>query len=386
MRLTTTRRAGLIVGLLAALLLAVPGTALAIEFTVAPLGGSIVEGSEVPAGTVADVTITVQTGGVPSRAQCVQFVQGHTASIDWDDGTVEPGAITNQRAGGAGQCKFFVVATAHRYVLARPAPYTVRVTVASPAESVTRQRGLQVTEAEYGGEVLPLATITAGETVSGQIASIRDGNDFSTPDRFAATIDWGDGSAPTPGLIGVEREGRFSVAGAHTYAAPGVYTVQVVAFHGGTTALLEPGSVTVVAPGGLTASAPAPAPGPSVGLPPVLPNPEAPTFRLVDRRRTVSGLRSRGVRLRIGLGAFAGTVAQLDVRGTRRGAVRTLATVRLDLTRARIVDANRRIVEVRWRPSARLLRRLALRAGTNYGLRVRFPGSGTLQAQLTLRR
>jgi hypothetical protein len=54
---------------------------------------------------------------------------------------------------------------------------------------------------------------------------------FSEPQtraqEFQALIDWGDRSAPTPGLIHAQRRGRFVVLGSHRYVAPGVYNVAV---------------------------------------------------------------------------------------------------------------------------------------------------------------
>jgi len=54
---------------------------------------------------------------------------------------------------------------------------------------------------------------------------------FSEPhtkaQEFQAIINWGDQSAPTPGLIHARGRGRFVVLGSHHYVAPGVYNVAV---------------------------------------------------------------------------------------------------------------------------------------------------------------
>jgi hypothetical protein len=55
--------------------------------------------------------------------------------------------------------------------------------------------------------------------------------EFSEPGakarNFRASIEWGDGSAPSGGRIEVRRGGAFSVLGAHRFAQPGTYTVTI---------------------------------------------------------------------------------------------------------------------------------------------------------------
>jgi len=54
---------------------------------------------------------------------------------------------------------------------------------------------------------------------------------FSEPhtmaQEFQAVIDWGDQSAPTPGVIHARDRGRFAVVGSHHYITPGTYHVAV---------------------------------------------------------------------------------------------------------------------------------------------------------------
>ncbi len=63
--------------------------------------------------------------------------------------------------------------------------------------------------------------------VNAQIATFTDANPGATSADFIATIDWGDGTAPTAGTISEEPGGLFTVTGSHPYATLGPKTVTV---------------------------------------------------------------------------------------------------------------------------------------------------------------
>jgi hypothetical protein len=65
-----------------------------------------------------------------------------------------------------------------------------------------------------------------GSAFSGSIANFTDTYTASTSADFTASIDWGDGSSSTAGMIG-GGSGTFAVSGAHTYTAPGTFSVNV---------------------------------------------------------------------------------------------------------------------------------------------------------------
>jgi hypothetical protein len=81
------------------------------------------------------------------------------------------------------------------------------------------------------GPPLGVAGVNAGTstglTFRGVVASFTDPRGARLPGRYAATISWGDGQAST-GAITSDGRGGFQVAGAHAYAAPGVYAVTVL--------------------------------------------------------------------------------------------------------------------------------------------------------------
>ncbi len=60
---------------------------------------------------------------------------------------------------------------------------------------------------------------------NGPVAIFIDANSATSASRFAATINWGDGTVTTGGVIG--GDGYFVVTGAHSYRVIGTYTVDV---------------------------------------------------------------------------------------------------------------------------------------------------------------
>jgi PKD repeat protein len=63
-----------------------------------------------------------------------------------------------------------------------------------------------------------------GAAFSGAVGSIVDPNDGGTASRYTATINWGDGTPPTPGTL-AGSGGAYTISGNHTYADEGSYTV-----------------------------------------------------------------------------------------------------------------------------------------------------------------
>ena len=69
------------------------------------------------------------------------------------------------------------------------------------------------------GVALPASTV---------VGTFTDANTFATTADFTATIDWGDGSPPSTGVVvATATPGVFDVEGGHTYAKPGVYTTKI---------------------------------------------------------------------------------------------------------------------------------------------------------------
>jgi hypothetical protein len=72
---------------------------------------------------------------------------------------------------------------------------------------------------------VPLA-LTEGKSFSGIVATFTVGEAGRPPEDFTATIDWGDGSVPSPGIVAAG-PGGFVVRGDHEYVDPGSYVLGV---------------------------------------------------------------------------------------------------------------------------------------------------------------
>ena len=89
----------------------------------------------------------------------------------------------------------------------------------------------------FESEAAPDAPITAigttinsveGAPFAGVVATFTDPDTTATASEYSATINWGDGTAPTAGTITGPTGGPFSVNGTHTYIEEGTYTMTVV--------------------------------------------------------------------------------------------------------------------------------------------------------------
>jgi hypothetical protein len=75
------------------------------------------------------------------------------------------------------------------------------------------------------------STVTVGDLYANVAENVTAGwftanSLLGSPSTYTATINWGDSSLPTAGIV-TGFEGGFQVSGTHTYAATGPYTVQV---------------------------------------------------------------------------------------------------------------------------------------------------------------
>jgi hypothetical protein len=89
----------------------------------------------------------------------------------------------------------------------------------------------------FESEAAPDAPITAigttinsveGAPFTGVVATFTDPDATATASEYSATINWGDGSAPTAGTITGPTGGPFSVIGTHTYIEEGTYPITIV--------------------------------------------------------------------------------------------------------------------------------------------------------------
>jgi PKD repeat protein len=151
-----------------------------------------------------------------------------TATFSWGDGSSSSGTVT----GTAGS---YAVSGSHTYQ--EEGSYTVTVTVVDDGGSTTSGSN----PAAVGDAAIAAvcaASAVSGQTFSGPVATVTDGNPNGTASDFTATIMWGDGTS-SAGTVSGPTGGPFTVSGTHVYTAPGPYTI----------------TTTVVDDGGSTASA-----------------------------------------------------------------------------------------------------------------------------------
>jgi hypothetical protein len=154
------------------------------------------------------------------------------ALIDFGDGHRDGPVIPIQKDNG------FELVDTHTYTA--PGTYTVTIMIALPGSHNPNDNTVttRVTVAAAAGSPQPAPnppprliatglrlTARTGRTFQGSVAHL--GEHQARPRDFSALIDWGDRSAATPGRIRARSPGRFTIIGAHRYAAPGIYHLTI---------------------------------------------------------------------------------------------------------------------------------------------------------------
>jgi len=270
---------------------------------------------------------------------------GYTSTIDWGDGTpVTPATVTFRFGGDFTLCEFTVTAD-HKYAHFGIYNTTVNVSGGPLGHTGSDTGEITVSDVDIAGAFQPF-TAAAGTAFNGVVASFKDSNALSQPGDFSSSIDWGDGSPVITGTIG-GANGQFTVSGAHTYAAPGTYTVRTTFTHPTGAPAVAVGTITV-------GNAP-------VATPPATPPNALPTvqMRLLSSTLSRRSLRTKGLAVRLTVGnSKARTLKVQILRNGKRFATSSLKLRRTD----------GRAQTVRWKPSAALLKKL--RSGVTYGFRI----------------
>ncbi len=179
-----------------------------------------VEGAVVPAGTT--LASFSDTGGADP-------LSAYAATVAWGDGTTNTATV--QQSGA----DFRVVsAAAHTYAEEGSDTVLVTITERNAAGAVITTAyaagAAAVSDAALAAVAAPGLAVAKGTPLVGaKVASFTDANPAAAVGDFAATIDWGDGSPPSPGTIAQPGGAgtAFVVRGSHTYAAAGPYTITV---------------------------------------------------------------------------------------------------------------------------------------------------------------
>jgi Ca2+-binding RTX toxin-like protein len=134
-------------------------------------------------------------------------------TIDWGDGTSEPGVLVPVSGTSGG-----TISNSHRY--ADNGSYTVTLTLTNGTKTVSDSFVATVTNASPAvGSIAGPDSAVPGQTLSFQLPF----TDPGTADTHTATIDWGDGTSTT-GTVS-ESAGAGTVSGSKLYTATGNYTI-----------------------------------------------------------------------------------------------------------------------------------------------------------------
>jgi uncharacterized repeat protein (TIGR01451 family) len=231
------------------------GASLACVASVSPLAASadIPEAIIVTGASCGAVEGTPMTGTIATFTDTDTSVPAGTfrATIDWGDGTIpSKGSISG--ANGA-----FSVSATHTYTSQMAmAPVLVIVSNNSTSVGGSVQFWFDVADGDHltvqSNPAIPVPP--GGRAFSGVVASFRDTNTKNVPASFRSTIDWGDGSAPTTGVVSGAGPGAYNVSGTHPYATEGTYVPTVTLAenppgHASVTTGVDPDESLVVAGG-----------------------------------------------------------------------------------------------------------------------------------------
>ncbi len=173
-------------------------------------------GTPITSGSLATLT--------PNPTSPVPDGRFYNATIDWGDGSPSTTATVSV-VGGA------ILLTSGGHTYAAPGDYTVTYTLgdAGAPSLVTA-----TTTATIGGLVGTGSPVTVQEgTALGSVVLATATASAGSPDPLAgyytATIDWGDGSAASPGFIANAAGGGLTISGVgHVYRTPGDYTIRIL--------------------------------------------------------------------------------------------------------------------------------------------------------------
>jgi hypothetical protein len=135
----------------------------------------------------------------------------------------------------------------HSY--AEEGTYPVNVTITRTASGATAIASGQavITDALLSAGAAVAVTPNTGALLSNTVVGrFTDANTAAPASDFNATIDWGDGTAPSLGtVVAGTTAGSFNVQGTHAYAKPGTYTTTILVADDGGSKVTLTGTATI---------------------------------------------------------------------------------------------------------------------------------------------
>lgn len=191
-------------------------------------------------GVTLNGTVATFTDGALLLA-CTNTSQ-YSATIDWGDGTVSPGSVSQSATALLGACNYAVNGS-HAY--AEAGTYTYSVTVTGPAGTLnTGNQTATIADAPLSAAGIDFSA-TRGTSFTTTVATFGDANPLAKPGDFATTIAWGDGTTAAGTVTAVP--GGFAVAGTHAYSATGSFKFTVAIHDNGGNQISGSATASVIA-------------------------------------------------------------------------------------------------------------------------------------------
>ncbi|HWB12842.1 MAG TPA: DUF4214 domain-containing protein [Pirellulales bacterium] len=188
---------------------------------VVPTGGFTFNAVEGASSSVQTVATFTDPGGFEPRAS-------YSAEINWGDGTSSAGTIILPAAGQAAA----TVTGQHTY--AEEGNYTLSIAIGHEGAPIATAAGVASVSdpAVVASGGFTFSAIAGDAGTAQTVAVFTDPGGAEAVTDYSATIDWGDGSNATIGVISLgAATGLFAVAGQHVYASPGDYPIHVTVSH-----------------------------------------------------------------------------------------------------------------------------------------------------------
>jgi len=281
---------------------------------------------------------TLESGVVASftDASPQAFPGQFTAVINWGDNTgTSPGVVS---ADGTG----FDVTGSHTYNFSTTSPVTEPVTV-TIADTLTGATVTANSTATVNPAPITIQTkdfaVKGGVLFSGKIAAFTDSDPRIDPTFYTATINWGDGSPNSTGVI--KGSNPFTVTSSHTFAPfqnIDLVTITVTDKNGrtvtGVDRVVDPPAVLDIEAGGLTLSPHKPFVGTVATF-----TDTGPTEPASDYQATINWGKGRKA-----AGMITGSNGQFVVSGkrmfSRLSGAKTVSVTVTDITDGRTVSVN----------------------------------------------
>jgi hypothetical protein len=134
-------------------------------------------------------------------------------------------------------------------VYATPGSFPVNVVVTGANNTSAQATGTAtVTDAPLTPSPTTISTLIQ-TPFAGTVGSFQTTNPYATSANFTASINWGDGTAPTSGTVSSSFYDSFNVVGQHSYATVGTFPITItVTSPGGQTTIINSTAVTTALP------------------------------------------------------------------------------------------------------------------------------------------